>query len=148
MRDIYASAERVVVWLREDDGVTRDGTLNGIYVVRNRCTKPSKVNPLIPAFSNSNYVPQVLRDPLRGFRIRIGLVQAGATGAFDGDPTMVLSVRRADYFGVATDGTVRYRSWVNETGGVEEEVDLGKPSGGEVYVGGGGGCDGGGGKED
>jgi hypothetical protein len=35
MRDIYASAERVVVWLGEDDEVTRDGTLDRIQKLDN-----------------------------------------------------------------------------------------------------------------
>ncbi|KAK4443289.1 hypothetical protein QBC34DRAFT_499135 [Podospora aff. communis PSN243] len=50
---------------------------------------------------------------------------ANATGSFDGDPTVLSSVDRADYFGVATDGTVRHRSWLNATDSMSEEVNLG-----------------------
>jgi len=50
---------------------------------------------------------------------------ANATGEFKGDPTVLSTAARAEYFGVAVDGTLRYRSWIAESNTMTEEVDLG-----------------------
>ncbi|KAK0623912.1 hypothetical protein B0T14DRAFT_191116 [Immersiella caudata] len=50
---------------------------------------------------------------------------SAATGSFIGDPTVLSSVDRADYFAVAADGTLRCRTWSNATDSVAEEINLG-----------------------
>jgi len=48
-----------------------------------------------------------------------------ANGSFKGDPTVVSTVARADYFGIAEDGSMRHRAWLSATDEAVDETNLG-----------------------
>lgn len=50
---------------------------------------------------------------------------ANATGSFKGDPTVVSTAARADFFGIADDGTMRHRAWLSATDEFVKETNLG-----------------------